>query len=124
MTLAVKKLLFGTAGIPHSAAKDSTLSGIDCISELKLDCLEIEFVKGIKMGTDTALKIKDAALARQVSLSAHAPYYVNLNAEEEGKRLVSQERILATARIAEKCGARSIVFHGGYYGKSTPEQAF
>jgi deoxyribonuclease-4 len=124
MISAAEKLLFGTAGIPHSAAKDSTLSGIDCISELKLDCLEIEFVKGIKMGTDTALKIKNAALARQVSLSAHAPYYINLSAEEEGKRLVSQERILATARIAEICGARSVVFHGGYYGKSTPEQAF
>ncbi len=124
MTSSAKRLLFGTAGIPHSAAKDSTLSGIECISKLKLDCLEIEFVKGIKMGVDTALKIKNAALARQISLSAHAPYYVNLNAEEEGKRLVSQERILATARIAELCGARSVVFHCGYYGRSTPEQAY
>jgi len=124
MISAAKNLLFGTAGIPHSAAKDSTLSGIECISKLKLDCLEIEFVKGIKMGTDTAKKIRETAQAHNISLSAHAPYYVNLNAEEEGKRLVSQERILATARMAETCGARSVIFHCGYYGKSTPEQAY
>jgi len=124
MTSAAKKLLFGTAGIPHSAPEDSTLSGIECISNLKLDCLEIEFVKGVKMRTDTAKKIREAARIHNIKLSAHAPYYVNLNADEEGKRLVSQERILATARIAEICGAKSVVFHCGYYGKSTPEQAY
>jgi deoxyribonuclease-4 len=124
MTSVAKNLLFGTAGIPHSASADSTLSGIECISKLKLDCLEIEFVKGVKMGTDTALQVKETALLHNISLSAHAPYYINLNAEEEGKRLVSQERILATARTAEKCGARSVVFHGGYYGKLTPESTY
>ena len=124
MTSAAKKLLFGTAGIPLSSDNNTTLSAIEFVSKLKLDCLEIEFVKGVKMGTDTAQKIKEAASARHITLSAHAPYYINLNAEEEGRRLVSQERILATARIAETCGARSVVFHCGYYGKSTPEQAY
>jgi deoxyribonuclease-4 len=124
MISASKKLLFGTAGIPHSAAQDSTLSGIEIVSKLKLDCMEIEFVKGVKMGTDMAKKIKEAARAHNIRLSAHAPYYVNLNADEEGKRLLSQERILKTARIAEICGARNIVFHCGYYGRTTPEQAY
>jgi deoxyribonuclease-4 len=124
MSSAAEKLLFGTAGIPHPATEESTLSGINYISKLKLDCLEIEFVRGVKMQEDTARKIKEAALIRKVKLSAHAPYYINLNAEEEGKRLVSQERILATARTAELCGSQSVVFHCGYYGKSTPEQAF
>jgi deoxyribonuclease-4 len=124
MMSASNRLLFGTAGIPHSAAEESTLEGIKRISELGLDCLEIEFVKGVKMGSDTAQKIKKTALTNNVRLSAHAPYYVNLNAEEEGKRLASQERLLTTARIAEKCGAESVAFHCGYYGMSSPEKAF
>ena len=124
MPSAAKKLLFGTAGTPLSAAADSTLAGIKRIAELKLDCLEIGFVKGVKMGRDLAQKIREAALAHNISLSVHAPFYVNLNSEEEGKRLASQERLLSSVRMAELCGAQSVVFHAGYYGRSTPEQAF
>jgi len=124
MTPAFSHLLFGTAGIPNSTAIDSTLAGIERIAELKLDCLEIEFVKGVKMGRDTAQKIKEAAKAHKISLSTHAPYYINLNAVEEGMRLASQERLLSSARATEMCGAKSVVFHPGYYGKTTPKQAF
>jgi len=121
---SASKLLFGTAGIPHKAPQPSTLSGIQQIPKLGLDCLEIEFVKGIKMRSDLARDIKKAAAEYKVSLSAHAPYYVNLNSPEEGKRLASQERLLNSARMAELCGAESVVFHPGYYGKKTPEQTF
>lgn len=124
MTSASKKLLFGTAGVPQSASLSSTLSGIQQIVELKLDCLEIEFVKGVKIGSDMCQKIKDRAKALNVCLSVHAPYYINLNSPEEGKRLASQERLLSSARMAEKCGAKSVVFHAGYYGGTDPEQAY
>lgn len=117
-------LLFGTAGVPKSAGGTSTLSGIRRVAELGLDVLEVEFVKGIKMGVDTAERIQQGAQAAGIRLSLHAPYYVNLNAEEEGKRLASQERLLQSARLAERCGAESVVFHCGYYGKSTPEKAY
>ncbi|GAH34348.1 unnamed protein product, partial [marine sediment metagenome] len=50
MTSASKKLLFGTAGVPLSASPSSTLAGIGKIAQLGLECLEIEFVKGVKMG--------------------------------------------------------------------------
>jgi deoxyribonuclease-4 len=124
MPSAVKKLLFGTAGVPRSAESSSTLSAIDRIQELKLDCLEIEFVKGMKMGKETAQKIREKASASNISLSVHAPYYVNLNSPEQGKRLLSQEQLLNTARIAEICGAKNAVFHGGYYGTTDPRQAY
>jgi deoxyribonuclease-4 len=124
MTSASKKLLFGTAGVPLSAFPPSTLAGIQKIAQMGLECLEIEFVKGMKMGTDLAQKIKEKAKALNVALSVHAPYYVNLNSAEEGKRLASQERILSSARMAEICGAKSVVFHAGYYGRVGPEKAF
>jgi deoxyribonuclease-4 len=124
MTSAARKLLFGTAGVPKSSPGTSTLEGIKQIVELKLDCQEIEFVKGIKMGIDMARRINKEANKHGVCLSIHAPYYVNLNSAEQGKRLASQERLMNSARLAALCGAKSVVFHPGYYGKSTKEQAY
>ena len=58
---AADKLLFGTAGVPKSSKGTSTLSGIQRIAEMGLDCLEVEFVQGVKMGSDTAKKIREEA---------------------------------------------------------------
>ena len=124
MKTVSNKLLFGTAGVPHSSPRPTTLSGIKRISEISLDCLEIEFVRGMKMGSDLAQKIKKATLEYDVQVSAHAPYYLNFNSEEKGKRMASQERLMSTARTAELCGASNVVFHPGYYQRSTPEQAY
>jgi len=124
MTPAFSKILFGTAGVPHSSPGQSTLSGIECISGLGLDCLEIMFVKGVKMGHDTAHKIRQKASELRVAVSAHAPYYINFNSPERGQRLASQERLLNSARLAALCGAKNIVFHAGYYGTSTPQKAY
>ena len=117
-------LLFGTAGVPKSTGGTSSLAGIQRIVELGLDCMEVEFVKGVKMGSETAEKIREKAEELGVGLSVHAPYYVNLNAAEEGKRLTSMERLIASARMAAKCGARSVVFHAGYYGNDDEETTF
>ena len=117
-------LFFGTAGVPKSTKGTSSLAGIQRIKELGLDCMEVEFVKGVKMGTETAEKIGMAAREMGLKLSVHAPYYVNLNAAEEGKRLASMERLIASARMAQKCGAASVVFHPGYYGKDAEEKTF
>jgi deoxyribonuclease-4 len=89
-----------------------------------LDCLEIEFVKGIYLGEDSGQNIGEVAKALHVKLSVHAPYYVNLNSAEEGKRLASLERLLSSARIAKTCGAESVIFHPGYYGGLKPEKAY
>ena len=117
-------LRFGTAGVPKSTTGTSSLAGIQRIVELGLDCMEVEFVKGVKMGAETAEKIGKKAEDSGVKLSVHAPYYVNLNAAEEGKRLASMERLIASARMAEKCGAMSVVFHAGYYGNDDEETTF
>jgi deoxyribonuclease-4 len=124
MSPAPDTLLFGTAGVPLGSQDATTVKGIEHTAVLGLDCQEIEFVNGVKMGLDTARKVAAAAAVRKVRLSAHAPYFINLNSEDRGKRLQSQERILATARIAHACGAGSAVFHAGFYGRSSPDQTF
>ncbi len=124
MASAPKGLLFGTAGVPFSAADDSSLAGIERVKELGLDGLEIEFVKGVKMGFDTAAKVRERAARLGVRLSVHAPYHINFNSQDPGIRLQSQERLLKAARVGAACGASSVVFHAAFYGQDSPEAAY
>jgi deoxyribonuclease-4 len=117
-------LLFGTAGIPDSAKAQSTQAGIERIVELGLGCMEVEFVQGIRMGEQAARGIGELAANRGVRLSAHAPYYVNLNAREPEKVAASRERIIKTARITSVFGGTSIVFHAAYYLKENPLKVY
>jgi len=117
-------LLFGTAGTPCSTPQNSTISGIERIAELGLDCMELEFVQGVRMGEQTAGQVAEVAAREGIRLSAHAPYYINLNAREPEKVTASQGRILQTARIASLCGARSVAFHAAFYLGDPPEKSY
>ena len=116
-------LLFGTAGTPISSNGSDSLSGIKRVHELGLGCMELEFVRGVKMKEETAQKVRAIAKELGIGLSVHAPYYINLNGEGE-TRLKSRERILNSARIGNICGARSVVVHAGYIQKDTREAAY
>jgi deoxyribonuclease-4 len=120
----MERLLFGSAGVPRSALRSSTTSGIERVAELGLGCMELEFVQGVKMGRETALTVAELASKRKIVLTAHAPYAINLNAREPDKLKASRERILQTARIASLCGAVSIVFHAAYYMDDPPAQVY
>jgi deoxyribonuclease-4 len=72
-------LLFGTRGAPNSARTPSTIDWIECMAELRLGCMEIEFVQGVKMGERTARLVAEVAPNKGVKLSAHAPGFINLN---------------------------------------------
>jgi len=117
-------LLFGTGGTPHSSKTNTTIDGIGRIAELGLGCMEVEFVQGVKMGEAGARLVAEVAARKGVKLSAHAPYFINLNAHEPEKIRASQDRIIQTARIALLCGAESIVFHAAFYLGDTPEETY
>jgi len=118
-------LLFGTAGTPLSTEQpQSTIKGIRRIRELGLDCMEMEFVRGVNMGQKTASDVIQVAIESGIKLSAHAPYYINLNAVDDRKLHDSKERILKAARICAVCGASDVVLHAGFYLKNTPEKAY
>jgi deoxyribonuclease IV len=124
MMVPAKALLFGTAGVPDSAPSTSTVSALDHIRGLGLDALEVGFVRGIKIQTETAHQIRDKAASLGLALSVHAPYYISFNSPEAGTRLQSRDHLLRSARMAREMGARSVVFHAGYYGADSPEQAY
>jgi len=118
------ELLFGTGGVPVSAKLRSTEAGIERIAELGLGCMEIEFVQGVRMSPKVAVSVGELAARKKVVLTAHGPYFINLNAVEPEKVHMSKERILQTARIAALFGAKSITFHAAFYLKSTPAETY
>lgn len=117
-------LLFGTGGTPHSSETNTTIDGIRRIAELGLGCMEVEFVQGVRMGEAGARLVAEVATRERVKLSAHAPYFINLNAHEPEKIRASQDRIIQTARIAALCGAESIVFHAAFYIGDPPDKTY
>lgn len=117
-------LLFGTGGAPHSSREMTTVAGIERIAELKLGCMELEFVQGVRMGEQAARVVAAVASRLNIKLTAHAPYFINLNSHELEKLRASQDRIVQTARIAHLCGAESIIFHPAFYMGDPPEKVY
>ncbi|MEM1644277.1 MAG: deoxyribonuclease IV [Ignisphaera sp.] len=118
------KLYFGTAGIPNSTPRKSTVNGIKRISELSLDSMEIEFVRGVRMSEKSAEEVRNIARQLGVILTVHAPYYINLNSSDKSKVEASIQRIVESAKLGHLAGAWSVVFHSGYYGGSSHEEAY
>jgi deoxyribonuclease IV len=109
------ELLFGPGGVPRRTPEPKTSeAGIRVVASLGLGCMEMEFVHGVKMGEPKAAEVADAAGANHIMLSAHGPYYINLNTREPEKLAASRERILQTARAIHRLGGRSAVFHAAF----------
>jgi len=120
----VDRLRFGTAGIPLSTPKRSTIDGIVHVRNLGLDAMELEFVRGVNLKPELAKKIKYVAKKHDILLTAHAPYYINLNASEKAKVEASKRRIIQSAERLYEAGGWSLVFHAGYYLKQDPEKVY
>lgn len=112
---------FGTAGVPLSTKESSSEAGIIRVRELGLEAMEVEFVHGVRMKEEKASMVRRIAEREKITLSCHAPYYINLNSREEEKVIASKARILQTARIAKFLGAASIVFHPAFYAEESSD---
>ncbi|NJE26766.1 hypothetical protein E3E22_09110 [Thermococcus sp. MV5] len=122
--IKVRRLRFGTAGIPISTPKPSTITGIEQVRKLGLDAMELEFVRGINLKPEMAKQIGKVAQKNDVLLTAHAPYYINLNATEKAKVEASKRRIIQSAERLYEAGGWSVVFHAGYYLKQDPAKVY
>ena len=109
------KILFGTAGIPLQCKGASSAEGIKCVRQLGLDAMELEFVHGVKMSEAAARECGEAAARERVSLSAHAPYYVNLVSEEAAKRSAGFKHVAETCKALHYAGGGRAVFHAGFF---------
>ena len=106
MTGTVSGLRIGTAGIPLSAQPRTSEGGLKRLAELGLSCMELEFVRSVQMGADTAEWVR--LLGSWTSASPSIPYYVNPNSAEPEKSRPAKRT--SGCRIGAAAGARSVVF--------------
>jgi len=107
------EVLFGPAGLGPTKSAIETLEGFHAKG---LRACELAFTHGayIKSEAD-ARAIGKRARELGIELSIHAPYFVNLNSDDAGKRAKTKERILECCKVGEWLGAKVVVFHPGYY---------
>lgn len=114
---------FGTVGSPKSTPPKpgGSVGAIHRLKELDLDALELGWVQAVRVSESTCAEIRAAARTQDVSLSVHAPYFINLNADE-AEWPKSRRRLMDAAHYGNLAGATDIVFHpGSYFGKAPGE---
>jgi deoxyribonuclease IV len=114
---------FGTVGSPKSTPKKpgGSIGAIQQLASLNLFALELGWVQSVRVSEDTCLSIKQTAAENDVAVSVHAPYYINLNANDE-EWPKSRQRLMDAAHFGNLAGATDIVFHpGSYFGLSPDE---
>lgn len=114
---------FGTVGSPTSTPKKpgGSLGAIQRLRELGLDALELGWVQSVRVTEKTCAEINGQAQQSAVWLSVHAPYFINLNANEE-EWPKSRRRLMDAAHYGYLAGASDIIFHpGSYFGQPPAE---
>ncbi len=84
---------------------------------------EIAFTHSVYMKEPDAIRIGKIAKEQGIDLSIHGQYFVNLNSPEKEKIAASKQRILKCCEMGHHLGAKSIVFHAGFYGNNYAKQS-
>ena len=115
--------LFGTVGSPKSTPKKpgGSVGGVIHSAELGLFGLELGWVRSVRVSEKTCALINTTAEEGGVATSVHAPYYINLNADEE-EWPKSRKRLMDAAHYGNLAGATDIIFHPGSYFQRPPEE--
>ena len=116
---------FGPAGNSDSFSRvhRSSLAAPGWIAGRGLDCYEYQCGKGVHVGEDTARKVGENAVEAGISLSLHAPYFINLaNPDPEAlKKTVGY--ITGACLAASWMGAERVVIHSGALMKRSRQEA-
>jgi deoxyribonuclease IV len=114
---------FGTVGSPLATPPNpgGTLGGIRYAASLGLDALELAWVNGVRIGEPACAVIQKAAEETGLALSVHAPYYINLNGDQD-KWPRLRQYLMDAACFGHLAGATDIIFHPGtYFGRPADE---
>lgn len=111
----INTLKFVTAGQPLRTGGAGYERAFEILKEMNLDGIELEFVHGVRMSPPNRELVRRLSLEKDLVLTAHGPYYINLNSKEEEKIEASIVRILDTAKIGYELGAYSVTYHAAFY---------
>ncbi len=114
----------GTAGIPLACKGGTTADAVKCVSDMGLSALEIEFVRSIYLDEKSAVKVGEVARKLDVSLSCHAPYYINFASIKPAVVFKSRKIVGDALRIADACRAGIVVVHAGFYSGRGDEETY
>ena len=116
---------FGPAGNSDSFSKlyKSSLDAPGWIASLGLSCYEYQCGKGVHVGAETARKLGQRAKEAGITLSLHAPYFINLaNPDPEAlKKTIGY--ITSACLAADQMGAGRVIIHSGALMKRTRREA-
>lgn len=114
---------FGTVGSPLNTPKKpgGSVGAIQYSKTLGLDALELGWVQSVRVTEVTCAAIRQCGSDQCVTLSVHAPYFINLNAlDDEWPK--SRKRLMDAAHYGNLAGATDIIFHpGSYFGNDPAE---
>ncbi len=120
MTLSFQ---FGTVGSPNGTPKKpgGSVGAIEFSKSIGLNTLELGWVQSVRVTEVTCAAIKQKGEEQVVSLSVHAPYFINLNAlDDEWPK--SRKRLMDAAHYGNLAGATDIIFHPGSYFGNDPKE--
>ncbi len=114
---------FGTVGSPLATPKKpgGSVGAIEFSKSLGLEALELGWVRAVRVSEETCAAIKQAGAEQGVRLSVHAPYFINLNADNE-EWPKSRQRLMDAAHYGNLAGATDIIFHPGSYFERPPAE--
>ncbi len=114
---------FGPAGNAEDFPYKSSVDAPRWMKELGLDCYEYQCGKGVHVGEETARKVGENAAEHGISLSLHAPYYINLANPDPDSLAKTTGYITGACLVARQMGAGRVVIHSGALMKRTRPQA-
>ena len=114
---------FGPAGNAESFPYKSSVDAPRWLGELGLDCYEYQCGKGVRVKEDTAVALGRQAQEHGISLSLHAPYFINLAIPDPESQEKTIGYITSSCLVADQMGATRVVIHSGALMKRTREEA-
>ena len=116
---------FGPAGNSDSFSKvhRSSVEAPGWIAGLGLDCYEYQCGKGVHVGEETARRVGERARQAGISLSLHAPYFINLANPDRSALEKTIGYISAACLVASQMGAGRVVIHSGALMKRSRREA-
>lgn len=107
---------FGPSGISQSFYDEGHKSSAEMpewLHKMGLEAYEYSFSRGVRISEKLALQLKENAEKFNITITIHAPYYINLAAAKEEKIKNSKRYIIESLTAGNLMGAKRLTFHPG-----------
>lgn len=86
--------------------------------------MEIEWVQRVPSNVEHLEAVGQTAKNLGMTLTVHAPYFVNLNSPDSAKLAASKKRVVQALTMAQVIGAVSVCVHAAFYLGMDPKDCY